>query len=54
MEKCALSKNDEIELKNYVEELGMIYISTPFSRKAADFLAEINIPDTYSFFRSTH
>ena len=44
MEKCALSKNDEIELKNYVEELGMIYISTPFSRKAADFLAEINIP----------
>ena len=44
MEKCALSKSDEIKLKNYVEELGMIYISTPFSRKAADFLAEINIP----------
>ena len=44
MEKCALSKSDEIKLKNYVEELGMIYISTPFSRKAADFLAEINVP----------
>ena len=44
MEKCALSQNDEIELKRYVEDLGMIYISTPFSRKAADFLAEINIP----------
>ena len=44
MEKCALSKDDEIMLKNYTEELGMIYLSTPFSRKAADFLAEIGVP----------
>ena len=44
MEKCALSKADEIDLKKYTEKLGMIYISTPFSRKAADFLAEIDIP----------
>ena len=44
MEKCALSKSDEIKLKNYTEELGMIYLSTPFSRKAADFLAEIGVP----------
>ena len=44
MEECSLSKHDEIELKNYTESLGMIYISTPFSRKAADFLAEIDIP----------
>ena len=40
----ALSKNDEIELKDYAESLGLIYLSTPFSRKAADFLNEINIP----------
>ncbi len=44
MERCALSADDEIALKNYCEELGMIFISTPFSRKAADFLAEIDVP----------
>lgn len=44
MERCALSANDEVALKNYTESLGMIYISTPFSRKAADFLNEIGVP----------
>lgn len=44
MERCALSPDDEIALKRYCEELGMIFISTPFSRKAADFLDEINVP----------
>lgn len=43
MERCALSKDDEIELKRYTEELGMIYLSTPFSRAAADFLNEIGV-----------
>ena len=36
--------DEEIELKRYCEDLGMIYISTPFSRSAADFLDEINVP----------
>ena len=40
----SLSKDEEISLKNFTEELGMIYISTPFSRSAADFLADIDIP----------
>ena len=31
----------EVELKNYAESLGLIYLSTPFSRSAADFLDEI-------------
>ena len=44
MEQCALSKADEIALKDYVESLGMIYISTPFSRAAADFLNDIDVP----------
>ncbi len=44
MEKCSLSKDDEIALKNFTENLGMIYISTPFSRSAADFLQDIDIP----------
>ena len=44
MEECALSQDDEIRLKNYTEALGMIYISTPFSRAAADFLYDIGVP----------
>ncbi|MDO8887681.1 MAG: N-acetylneuraminate synthase family protein [Hydrogenophaga sp.] len=43
MEECALSKDDEIALKTYAESLGMIYISTPFSRAAADFLNDIGV-----------
>lgn len=44
MAQCALSADEELELKRYTEELGMIFISTPFSRKAADFLAEADVP----------
>lgn len=44
MERCSLSPDDEIALKQHAEGLGVIYISTPFSRKAADFLAEIDVP----------
>ncbi|WP_039019925.1 N-acetylneuraminate synthase family protein [Halocynthiibacter namhaensis] len=43
MQRCALSREDEIELKNYTESLGMIYLSTPFSRAAADFLNDIDV-----------
>ena len=42
--RCALTPNDEIALKAYAEDLGLIYISTPFSRRAADFLNEISVP----------
>lgn len=44
MRRCALSPGDEVALKAYTEDLGMIYISTPFSRAAADFLDEIDVP----------
>lgn len=44
MERCALGREDEAELKRYTEELGMIWISTPFSRAAADFLEELDVP----------
>lgn len=44
MERCALSRSDEAELKRYTESLGMIWISTPFSRAAADFLEELDVP----------
>jgi len=44
IKKCALTAKEEIELKSYTESLGMIYLSTPFSRAAADFLNEIGVP----------
>lgn len=44
MERCALSESDETRLKEYVEEKGMIFISTPFSRAAANRLAKMNVP----------
>jgi N-acetylneuraminate synthase len=44
MERCSLNEADELELKNYVESKGMIFISTPFSRAAADRLHKFNIP----------
>ena len=44
MERCALGRDEEIRLKEYAESLGLIYLSTPFSRAAADFLVEIGVP----------
>ncbi|QFT32792.1 N,N'-diacetyllegionaminic acid synthase [Labrenzia sp. THAF82] len=44
MRKCALLPEAEKELKQFTEDLGLIYISTPFSRAAADFLASIDVP----------
>lgn len=43
MDRCALSEEDEIELKEYVETRGMIFISTPFSRAAADRLERMGV-----------
>lgn len=43
MEGCALSEDDEIKLKEYVESRGMIFLSTPFSRAAADRLEKMNV-----------
>jgi len=43
MENCALSEQDEIKLKQYVESKGAIFISTPFSRKAADRLEKMGV-----------
>jgi len=43
MKRCALNEKDEIKLKEYVESKGMIFISTPFSRAAADRLERMNV-----------
>jgi len=44
IERCSLSEEDEIKLKRYVEAKGMIFISTPFSRAAADRLQRMDVP----------
>lgn len=43
MARCALSEESEIKLKEYVESKGMIFLSTPFSRAAADRLERMNV-----------
>ncbi|MDX5337610.1 MAG: N-acetylneuraminate synthase family protein [Cyclobacteriaceae bacterium] len=44
MQSCALSEEEELELKEYTEAQGMIFISTPFSRAAADRLIKWDVP----------
>ena len=43
MNRCALNEDEEIELKEYVEAKGAIFISTPFSRAAALRLKRMNV-----------
>ena len=43
MNRCALSEDEEAELKEYTEDLGMVFLSTPFSRAAADRLQRLNV-----------
>ena len=41
---CALTLDEERQLAEYVRDKGLIYISTPFSFEAVDFLESINVP----------
>ncbi|KKW18843.1 MAG: polyhydroxyalkanoate biosynthesis repressor PhaR [Candidatus Sungbacteria bacterium GWC2_49_10] len=43
MERSALSETQERELKRYTERFGMIFLSTPFSRAAANRLQKIGV-----------
>ncbi len=42
--KCALNESDEKKLMNHVKKLKSIFISTPFSREAANRLNRFNVP----------
>ncbi|MDC0240792.1 N-acetylneuraminate synthase family protein, partial [Candidatus Pelagibacter sp.] len=44
IKKCSLNENDEKKLANYIKSKKRIFISTPFSRAAADRLVKFNIP----------
>ena len=43
MSSAALNEEDEMELKRYVESKGMIFLSTPFSRAAANRLEKMGV-----------
>ncbi len=44
MERCALSEESEWKLMQHVQRRGAIFISTPFSRAAAERLRKFDIP----------
>lgn len=41
--RCAFTEDEEICLKEYAESSGMVFLSTPFSRAAADRLHRMNV-----------
>lgn len=43
MDRCKLTEEEDQELKRYVEAKGMLYLSTPFSRAAADRLERMGV-----------
>ena len=44
MARCALDEKDELSLMNHIQSKDCIFISTPFSRAAADRLERFNVP----------
>ena len=44
IDSCSLSESDEIDLQQYVQEKGLIFISTPFSRAAVERLIKMEVP----------
>ena len=43
MNRCKLNEDEDAELKGYTESKGMIYLSTPFSRAAANRLEMMGV-----------
>ncbi|MBD62835.1 MAG: polyhydroxyalkanoate biosynthesis repressor PhaR [Gammaproteobacteria bacterium] len=44
MERCALNEDEELKLMKHIQSKKCIFISTPFSRAAADRLKRFNVP----------
>lgn len=43
MASCALSEEEEFELKRFTEEQGLFFLSTPFSKAAVDRLVKMDV-----------
>lgn len=44
IKRCELTEEEEIELQRYCEKKNVIYLSTPFSKEAAERLNRMNVP----------
>jgi len=44
IKRCELNEVEERQVQKYCEDKGIIYLSTPFSREAADRLYEMGVP----------
>lgn len=44
IKRCELTETEEVQVMRYCESKEIMYLSTPFSREAADRLNEMNIP----------
>ncbi|MHA1537501.1 MAG: N-acetylneuraminate synthase family protein [Alphaproteobacteria bacterium] len=44
IKRCELNEAEERQVQSYCADKGMIYLSTPFSREAADRLDEMGVP----------
>ncbi len=44
LRRCELSWEDQAKLKKYVDEKGVLFLSTPFDEESADFLDSIGMP----------
>jgi N-acetylneuraminate synthase len=44
IKRCELTDQEERRIKKYCDDKGVIYLSTPFSREAADRLYAMNVP----------
>lgn len=44
IKRCELTESEEIQVKRYCDSKGIMYLSTPFSREAADRLNEMKVP----------
>ena len=42
--RTALSRDDHFRLRDLAAKTGIIFLSTPFSREAADFLELVGVP----------
>jgi sialic acid synthase SpsE len=44
IKRCELTQNEEYQIQEYCQKKGIIYLSTPFSREAADRLNRMGVP----------
>lgn len=44
LKECELSQNEQLKIKEYADEIGIIFFSTPFDEESVDFLKNLKVP----------